>query len=148
LWRLSIGALSVVKSELVQRISDQKLHLYERDVARVVDAMLEEIVAALARGDRVELRGFGVFSVKVRQARTGRNPRTGAMVPVGQKAIPFFKSGEVMRKCLNVGSTSTESARALAEGPQSFLAAGAVQPPSATSVPGITPSDGEPAPSS
>jgi integration host factor subunit beta len=98
----------VVKSELVQRISDQKLHLYERDVARVVDAMLEEIVAALARGDRVELRGFGVFSVKVREARTGRNPRTGAMVPVGQKAIPFFKSGEVMRKWLNAGSTMIE----------------------------------------
>jgi integration host factor subunit beta len=101
----------MVKSELVQRISDQNLHLYERDVARVVDAVLEEIVAALARGERVELRGFGIFSVKVRQARTGRNPRTGAMVPVGQKAIPFFKTGEVMRKRL----TSAESPRALAE---------------------------------
>ena len=96
----------MVKSELVQRIVGQKPYLYERDVARVVDAVLEEVVAALARGDRVELRGFGVFSVKVRQARTGRNPRTGAMVPVGQKAIPSFKSGEVMRKRLSAPSAS------------------------------------------
>jgi integration host factor subunit beta len=140
--------MSMVKSELVQRISDPKLHLYERDVARVVDAMLEEIVAALARGDRVELRGFGIFSVKVRQARTGRNPRTGAMVTVGQKAIPFFKSGEVMRKRLNLGSTSAESPCALAGRHQPFLAAGPVPKPStATSDPVIL-SDCEAAPSS
>ena len=88
--------MSMVKSELVQRISDPKLHLYERDVARVVDAMLEEIVAALARGDRVELRGFGIFSVKVRQARTGRNPRTGAMVTVGQDGDSRSKGHSVL----------------------------------------------------
>ena len=126
LWAAVDRCMSVVKSELVQRIVGQKPHLYDRDVARVVDAILEEIVAALARGDRVELRGFGIFSVKVRPARTGRNPRTGAMVPVGQKAIPFFKSGEVMRKRLNAGSPSAESPRALAERPQRFLAAGPV----------------------
>ena len=138
----------MVKSQLVQRILDHKLHLYERDVARVVDAMLEEIVAALARRDRVELRGFGVFSVKVREARTGRNPRTGAMVPVGQKAIPFFKSGEVMRKRLNAGSPSAESPRALAERPQRFLAAGPVPKPSSATSDPVPLSDCEPAPSS
>ena len=116
----------MVKSELVQRIVGQRLRLYQRDVARVVDAMLEEIVAALARRDRVELRGFGVFSVKVRQARTGRNPRTGAIVPVGQKAIPFFKTGEVMHRRLNAPSPSAESPRGLAERPEPFLAAGPV----------------------
>jgi integration host factor subunit beta len=138
----------MVKSELVQRISDQNLHLYERDVARVVDAMLEEIVAALARGARVELRGFGVFSVKVRQARTGRNPRTGAIVPVGQKAIPSFKSGEIMRKCLNAGNTSAESPHALAERPQPYLAAGPVPKPSSETSDPVTLSDSESAPSS
>ena len=138
----------MVKSELVQRISDQKLHLYHRDVARVVDAMLEEIVAALARRDRVELRGFGIFSVKVRQARTGRNPRTGAMMPVGQKAVPSFKSGEVMRKCLNAGGTSAESPRALVERPQPFLAAGSVSKPLSSTSDPVTLSESETAPSS
>ena len=138
----------MVKSELVQRIADQRPNLYERDVERVVDAMLEEIIAALARRDRVELRGFGIFSIKERQARTGRHPRTGAMLPIAEKAIPIFKTGKEMRKRIDAESTKAESARASAEGPQSFLATSAVlEPPSATSVPG-TPSDGEPAPSS
>jgi integration host factor subunit beta len=138
----------MVKSELVQRIAAQRPHLYERDVERVVDAMLEEIIAALARRDRVELRGFGIFSMRERQARTGRHPRTGAMLPIAEKAIPIFKTGKEMRKRINAESTSTESARTLAEGPQSLLAAGTVlDPPSAASVPG-TPSDGEHAPSS
>jgi integration host factor subunit beta len=135
----------MVKSELVQRIADQKSHLYERDVERVVDAMLEEIIAALARRDRVELRGFGMFSIKERQARTGCHPRTGAMLPIAEKAIPIFKAGKELRKRLNAGSTSAESARVLADGPQS--AGTVLDPPSAASVPGA-PSEGEPAPSS
>src|SRR5437762_12922942 len=73
----------MIKSELVQRIATQNPHLYQRDVENIVNAILGEIVAALAHGDRVELRGFGTFSVKNRPARTGRNPRTGAHV-VGQ----------------------------------------------------------------
>lgn len=68
----------MIKSELVQRIAESNPHLYQRDVENIVNAILDEIVAALARGDRVELRGFGAFSVKARPARTGRNPRTGA----------------------------------------------------------------------
>jgi integration host factor subunit beta len=72
----------MVKSELVQRIATQNPHLYQRDVENIVDVILSEIIAALARGDRVELRGFGAFSVKARPARPGRNPRTVAHVSV------------------------------------------------------------------
>ena len=96
----------MIKSELVQRISSQIPHLYPRDVENIVSAMLGEIVGALGRGDRVELRGFGTFSVKRRPARTGRNPRTGAHVSVAQKNMPFFKTGKEMRERLN--GTSTE----------------------------------------
>src|SRR6266508_6607846 len=91
----------VIKSELVQRISAQNRHLYERDAENIVNAILGEIVAALARGDRVELRGFGAFSVKSRPAREGRNPRTGARVSVEKKSVPFFKTGKEMRERLN-----------------------------------------------
>jgi integration host factor subunit beta len=91
----------MLKSQLVNRIAKQNRHLYRRDLDNVVDAILDKIAAALARGDRVELRGFGTFSVKGRQARTGRNPRTGAPVKVGQKSFPQFKTGKEMHKRLN-----------------------------------------------
>jgi len=91
----------MIKSELVQRIASQNPHLYQRDVENIVNAILGEITAAMARGDRVELRGFGAFSVKHRPARTGRNPRTGAHVSVDQKSVPFFKTGKEMRERLN-----------------------------------------------
>ena len=91
----------MIKSELVQRISMANPHLYQRDVENIVNAILNEITGALARGDRVELRGFGAFSVKNRPARTGRNPRTGAHVAVAQKSVPFFKTGKEMRERLN-----------------------------------------------
>jgi integration host factor subunit beta len=92
---------SMIKSELVQRIAGQNPHLYQRDIENIVNAVLGEITAALARGDRVELRGFGAFSVKHRPARTGRNPRTGAHVSVDKKSVPFFKTGKEMRERLN-----------------------------------------------
>src|SRR5262249_9687266 len=95
------AAIAMIKSELVQRISTQNPHLYQRDVENIVNAILGEIVAALGRGDRVELRGFGAFWVKHRPARTGRNPRTGAHVSVDQKSVPFFKTGKEMRERLN-----------------------------------------------
>jgi integration host factor subunit beta len=95
----------MIKSELVQRIAAQNPHLYLRDVENVANTILNEITAALARGDRVELRGFGAFSVKDRPARTGRNPRTGAQVSVKQKRVPFFKTGKEMRERLNRTST-------------------------------------------
>jgi integration host factor subunit beta len=95
------GGIPVIKSELVQRMAARNPHLYQRDVENIVDAILDEITAGLARGERVELRGFGAFSTKQRSARTGRNPRTGDQVPVIEKLVPFFKTGKEMRERLN-----------------------------------------------
>jgi len=83
-------------------------HLYQRDVERIVSTIFDEITAALARGDRVELRGFGAFSVKHRSARVGRNPRTGDAVSVNEKSIPFFKTGKELRERLNSKPTETK----------------------------------------
>ena len=91
----------MTKSELIQRIADQNPHLYHRDVERIVSTIFEEISTALSRGDRVELRGFGAFSVKKRDARVGRNPRTGTSVHVAEKHVPFFKTGKQLRERLN-----------------------------------------------
>ena len=91
----------MIKSELVQRIASQNPHLYQRDVENIINAILGEVTEAMSKGDRVELRGFGAFSVKHRPARTGRNPRTGEHVSVAQKSVPFFKTGKEMRKRLN-----------------------------------------------
>jgi integration host factor subunit beta len=96
----------MIKSELVQLIAERNPHLYQRDVEHVVNAILDEIVDALAQGDRVELRGFGAFSVKNRPARTGRNPRTGETVTVEENHVPFFKTGKDMRERLNGGGQS------------------------------------------
>jgi integration host factor subunit beta len=99
--RASLRDRSMIKSELVRRISSQNPHLFQRDIEKIVSAIFDEIVEALRRGDRVELRGFGVFSAKLRGPRTGRNPRTGAAVAVAKKAVPLFKTGKEMRARLN-----------------------------------------------
>ncbi|EJF97216.1 integration host factor subunit beta [Bartonella taylorii] len=91
----------MVKSELVQIIARQNPHLFQRDVENIVNAIFEEIATALANGNRVELRGFGAFSVKSRSGRNGRNPRTGEAVVVEEKWIPFFKTGKDLRDRLN-----------------------------------------------
>jgi integration host factor subunit beta len=91
----------MIKSELIQQIAEDNPHLYQRDVERIVSTFFEEITAALARGDRVELRGFGAFSVKQRDPRLGRNPRTGEAVPVPEKSVPFFKAGKELRERMN-----------------------------------------------
>jgi integration host factor subunit beta len=97
----------VIKSELIQKIANANPHLYHRDVERIVNVIFDEIVDALARGDRVELRGFGAFTVKHRAARQGRNPRTGAPVPVEEKFVPFFKTGKELRDRLNNSGAPT-----------------------------------------
>jgi integration host factor subunit beta len=91
----------MIRSELVQKLADENPHLYHRDVEIIVNAIFEEIIDALANGNRVELRGFGAFSIKHRAARTGRNPRTGESVAVDEKHVPFFKTGKLLRDRLN-----------------------------------------------
>ncbi|WP_101067739.1 integration host factor subunit beta [Roseovarius salinarum] len=91
----------MIRSELIQKIADENPHLYQRDVERIVSTIFNEITDALAQGNRVELRGFGAFSVKKRDARTARNPRTGESVHVEEKCVPFFKTGKLLRDRLN-----------------------------------------------
>ena len=91
----------MTKSELIQLLAERNPHLYQRDVERIVSTIFEEIAGALERGDRVELRGFGAFSVKRREPRIGRNPRTGAAVQVAEKFVPYFKTGKELRERLN-----------------------------------------------
>ena len=93
----------MTKSELIARLAAANPHLYQRDMERIVTTIFEEITTALARGDRVELRGFGAFSVKERGARSGRNPRTGEAVSVSAKHIPYFKTGKELREKINTG---------------------------------------------
>ena len=91
----------MLKSELVQKLAIQSPHLYQRDLERIVNLVLDEIICALKEGNRVELRGFGTFTAKERIARTGRNPLTGAAVEVAAKKAPAFKPGKEMRERLN-----------------------------------------------
>jgi integration host factor subunit beta len=93
----------MIKTELIQRIAAATPHLYERDVTRIVDSILDNITEALSRDDRVELRGFGTFSVRTRPAHVGRNPRTGIRVSVPETRLPFFKTAREMRKRVNNG---------------------------------------------
>ena len=91
----------MIRSELIQKIADENPHLYQRDVERIVNTIFDEVTSAMSRGDRVELRGFGAFSVKQRDARVGRKPRTGETVKVDEKHVPFFKTGKLLRDRLN-----------------------------------------------
>ena len=91
----------MTKSELILRLAEANPHLFQRDVERIVSTIFNEISAALESGNRVELRGFGAFSVKKRDSRVGRNPRTGAAVQVESKYVPFFKTGKQLRDRLN-----------------------------------------------
>ncbi len=91
----------MIKSELIQKIAEDNPHLFQRDVDRIVGPSFDEIIEAMAQGNRVELRGFGAFSVKKRDSRKGRNPRTGDSVEVDEKYVPFFKTGKLLRDRLN-----------------------------------------------
>ena len=97
----SLVGVDMIRSELVQKLVEDNPHLYQRDVEKIVNTIFEEIIETMAVGDRVELRGFGAFSVKKRGSRTGRNPRTGESVAVEEKHVPFFKTGKLLRDRLN-----------------------------------------------
>ncbi len=99
----------MVKSELIARLAERNPHLYQRDIERIVTTVFEQISGALARGDRVELRGFGAYSVKRRASRQARNPRTGEAVHVSEKHVPFFKTGKELRQRLNGGTDVGDS---------------------------------------
>jgi integration host factor subunit beta len=101
----------MLKSELIERVAERNPHLYQRDAEKIVNAILDAITAALEQGDRVELRDFGVFRVKTRTARTGRNPRTGGVVPVDEKAVPTFKTARNMHRRLNPSSNKSVASR-------------------------------------
>ena len=91
----------MTRSELIAKLAAKNPTLYHRDIERLVATILDEVSAALERGNRVELRGFGAFSVRHRKSRIGRNPRTGTSVQVSEKSVPFFKMGKGMRERLN-----------------------------------------------
>jgi len=93
----------MIKSELILKIAEQNPHLYEQDAADIVNAILDTVADGLAQGDRVEVRGFGVFTAKRRGARAGRNPRSGAVVAVSEKVVPTFKMSREMLRRLNPG---------------------------------------------
>jgi len=98
----------MIKSELIEKLAGGNPHLMHKDVEKIVNVIFDEITSALARGDRVELRGFGAFSVKHRPARTGRNPRTGDQVEVSEKYVPYFKTGKELRQRLNPPEAAPE----------------------------------------
>ena len=91
----------MIKSEMIEKLAAENTHLTHAEVERLVNVILGKMTDALSDGGRVELRGFGAFSVKKRDARTGRNPRTGEAVDVDQKSVPFFKTGKLLRDRLN-----------------------------------------------
>jgi integration host factor subunit beta len=95
------GEVVMIKSELIQKIAEENPHLFQRDVERIVGTVFEEIIDAMAAGHRVELRGFGAFSVKRREARTGRNPRTGEPLQIAAARVPRFRAGKALKDAVN-----------------------------------------------
>lgn len=118
----------MIKSQLISKLAAENPHLSRGDAERIVSTLFDRIVMALAQGRRVELRGFGAFSIRARPARAGRNPRTGEAVAVVGKAAPFFKSGKELRERLNAVA-EPEPARVV----QPWPAAGASSPSAAVS---------------
>ena len=98
----------MIRSELVQKLCDDHPDLTAKEVERVVAAFFEAIIAQLQSGGRVELRGFGAFSTRGRDARRGRNPRTGEPVDVDAKRVPYFKPGKEMRERLNIDGVTAD----------------------------------------
>jgi integration host factor subunit beta len=104
----------MIKSELVRKLASDHPHLYARDIEIIVSTILSTIADVLAQGERVELRGFGTFAVKKRDARAGRNPRTGDVVPVPGKVVPVFRTAKEMHQRLNRRSPIRTSTRLVA----------------------------------
>lgn len=102
----------MTRSELIAGLAEENPHLTIADVEKIVSALFDEMTLALSRGERVELRGFGAFTVKQRQARAGRNPRTGEAVDVAQKSVPFFKAGKELRERVNKPKSAPQAAAA------------------------------------
>ena len=100
--------MPMIRSELVQKLCSDFPDLTQREVEGVVSAIFDSITEQLAHGGRVELRGFGAFSTRQRDARMGRNPRTGESVPVDAKRVPYFKPGKEMRERLNLQEVTAE----------------------------------------
>jgi integration host factor subunit beta len=115
----------MIKSQLIQRIAYANQHLFHKDVEKIVNVVLDEITDALARGDRVELRGFGAFTVKHRAPRQGRNPRTGTTVKVEEKFVPFFKTGKELRERLNASAGGAAGRRRKADAGRTRAESGA-----------------------
>jgi integration host factor subunit beta len=103
----------MIKSELIEKIAADNPHLFQRDVELIVNVIFDEIISALARQKRVELRGFGAFSVKHRPARSGRNPRTGEQVFVDEKYVPYFKTGKELRSRMNKDSETKATVKSV-----------------------------------
>lgn len=103
----------MIKSELIEKIAGENPHLFQRDVELIVNVIFDEIITALAEQKRVELRGFGAFSVKHRPARSGRNPRTGEQVFVDEKYVPYFKTGKELRLRMNKDSETKSTVKSV-----------------------------------
>src|SRR6476469_2708359 len=116
----------MTKSELIAELATSNPHLRGADVELIVGTIFDQITGALARGERVELRGFGAFTVKRRNARTGRNPRTGEAVPVDEKAVPFFKAGKELRERVNRGARGSRGSPVGFNAPADRLATAAI----------------------
>lgn len=101
----------MTRSELIAGMAEDNPHLTVADVERIIATLFDEMTSALARGERVELRGFGAFIIKRRRARTGRDPRTGETIDVAEKSIPFFKAGKELRERINKPGTFTPRKR-------------------------------------
>lgn len=105
----------MTRSELIAALAEENPHLTMAEVERIVAVLFNEMTVALARGERVELRGFGAFTVKSREARAGRNPRTGEAVQVAPKLVPFFKAGKELRERINKPASASARRKKTAE---------------------------------
>lgn len=102
----------MTKSELIQRLNQKYPHLYQRDIEVLVNTILNEISDSLAREDRVELRGFGAFSIRKREPRAARNPKNGEVVNIGERRAIYFRTGKELRERINKGISESKTSSA------------------------------------